>query len=152
MAKKDLTPQQQYNIAKKREDRAQRKIDKITRKEPFYTVQEKENIKKLQRIIENSRKDQNLAEYQIKHPAPIPLINDTSKTTIIQTEINAGNNKNSATANFSAQFNKKDCKGKSKQNNKQTKVKFWFTFIVVIIVLAGVIALTVHITNCVNGF
>ena len=101
--------------------------------------------------------DKQLAEYEIKHPAPAPKIQDNSRRTTITANVKV-NSENKKGVNDAFNSNKigkttKNSKKKTatpKEGKKKSKAKMIFFCIVAVLVAAGLIALTVRITNCVR--
>ncbi len=154
--KKSETPIERYNKAKNRINKLMKERDDLD-KNQRWKLDYDEKRKKINRQIAEAIDDKHLAEEEIKHPKPVPknVSVDNSKHTTFTTtvgDINSGNKKAVVEAlnGNKVEASKKQSDKKSQKSSKKPKAKTIFLWIVAILVLAGVIALTVKITNCVR--
>lgn len=88
MFKKNLTPQERFDKAEKTADKALRKRDKLGN-DPLSEMKRKE----LNRTIAKAIEQKEIAKYQMKHPAPVPKIQDNSRRTTIEVNVKSKNSK-----------------------------------------------------------
>lgn len=121
---------------------------------PQYSYKNANKNKKIENKIELEELKIDLAEQnkeaeKVKKP-PHTVVNDNSKVFAPQVNIKANSdNKKGVNDAFNGSIGNKEAAPKNSVN-KKSKVKMIFFGIIAVIVLAGVIALTVRITNCVN--
>lgn len=163
MSKKDLTPQEQIKIARKKQDKALKKRNRLDRKNPFYplcgdTDERKELNKKIARAISDENLAKELAKEEAKHPKPAPQTVTVDKSRHLKVEttfgdINSGNkagvNDNSAFSGNKIATKPKSSNSKPKADKRKPKAKTILFCVVAVLVLAGDAALSSYITSCV---
>jgi len=159
MFRKELTTQEQIKIAQKKQDKALKKRDKLDKKhenDPYkmfdtnYKDERKKLNKQIARAITDEQSAREIAKEEAKHPKPAPKIVDNSKVFAPQAEVNIGS-KNEGKIEGHVNFTKgKKSTDAAQSGKKKPKAKIILFCVAAALVLAGVIALTVKITNCVR--
>lgn len=161
-SKKQLTPDDKFEIARKKKSKALKKRNKLDKKykyKPFKDFDQdyKDKRQNLNQQIAEAISDENfakdLAKEEAKHPKPVPQYVDTSKCTVFapQTEVNVGS-KNEAKAEGRLVFEKgaKEKEAAPTTNNKnKSKFIVIFFFVVAVLIIAGTAALSSYITSCI---
>lgn len=156
--KKTKTSKEEYFASVERVGKLERRKSKLS-KRPIDALMNKQRIDKLDAEIRREESKQAFILHELENPAPQPrtVITDNSRRTVFapQTDVSIAS-KNEAKAESKIEGSLHFHRGSKKtasapqEGKKKLKVKTIFFCVVAVLVLAGVIAVTVKITNCVH--